>query len=35
MFILRWVKIKEKAWNPRVGKDDARKRQQEFGFIEG
>jgi hypothetical protein len=35
MFILRWVKIKEKAWNPRVGKDDTGKRQQELGLIEG
>jgi hypothetical protein len=34
VFILHWVKIKEKAWKPRVGKDDIGKRQQELGLIE-
>jgi hypothetical protein len=33
VFILHWVKIKEKAWKSRVGKDDIRKRQQELGSI--
>jgi hypothetical protein len=34
VFILHWVKIKEKAWKPRVGKDNIGKRQQELGLIE-
>jgi hypothetical protein len=34
VFILHWVKIKEKAWKPRVGKDDIWKKQQELGLIE-
>jgi hypothetical protein len=33
VFILYWVKIKKKVWNPRVGKDDIGKRQQELGLI--
>jgi hypothetical protein len=34
VFILHWVKIKEKAWKPRVGKDNIGKRQQELGLID-